>query len=183
MQLSNSFMLGISILPSFQDAEFALFQLRRSIFLVDQISFLAKCNDYADALSVPLPEQYTVLKLSDSNPIPINMMTSLTGLVTYPNRLTLADGSAVVVGGRLGSMLATSQAFGGAIVQALQALGVPEEMARMYRDRVDQGYCLITVEGPSENIQSAERILQAYRPQHWDTYEFMGTEMSSLIDF
>lgn len=183
MQFSKSPMLGIGLFPTFQDAEFALFQLRRSIFLVDQISFLTKCNEYADTLSAALPDRYTDLNLSESNPIPINMMTSLTGLVTYPNRVPLADDRSVVVGGRLGSLLATSQAFGEAIMQALQTLGISEAMAQKYCDRIDQGYCLISVEGPSENIQSAEKILQSYHTYHWCTYDFTGAEITPVIEF
>jgi hypothetical protein len=58
-----------------------------------------------------------------------------------------------VAGGAIGAVT-------GGLLGALVGLGIPEERARVYQDRISRGHYLILVEGTDDEISRAEAILR-----------------------
>ena len=91
---------------------------------------------------------------------PMIRMTSLSRWVDHPSQFTLSPDDYVVAGDRLGSVLSSSKAFGGSILQALPALGMSEEDAKLYCDRIQRGDYLVGIESSSSNFLEAENSVR-----------------------
>ncbi|HEY9638110.1 MAG TPA: general stress protein [Coleofasciculaceae cyanobacterium] len=55
----------------------------------------------------------------------------------------------------------------GGLVRALTDLGIPEEQARVYSDRLHQGHYLVIVDGKEDEINRAESIFSNRGIQDW----------------
>jgi hypothetical protein len=82
-----------------------------------------------------------------------------------------------MVGGAVATALATALSGGaigaaaGGLVGGLVGLGIPEDRARMYSDRVSRGEYLLMVEGSEDDIRRAETILNRRGIQDWGIYD------------
>jgi hypothetical protein len=58
----------------------------------------------------------------------------------------------------------------GGLVRAISDLGIPEEQARVYSDRLHQGHYLVIVDGTEDEIGRAESIFSDRGIQDWGVY-------------
>jgi len=65
-------------------------------------------------------------------------------------------------------------AAGGGLIGALTGLGIPEEQAQMYNERISQGDYLVIVDGSEEEIRRAESILNNRGISNWGIYDMGG---------
>jgi hypothetical protein len=65
----------------------------------------------------------------------------------------------------------------GGIVGALVGLGIPEEKARVYEDRIKAGDYLLMVSGDDDTIRRAESIMGDHHADDLDTFEVPSTEI------
>lgn len=72
-------------------------------------------------------------------------------------------------------------AAAGAIVGALTGLGIPEEDAKAYDERISQGDYLVILEGTEEEINRAAPVLQNQGIQNWNVYSISGDRSSSNV--
>ncbi len=90
---------------------------------------------------------------------------------------------AVLAAGSVGVALVSSiagVAVGAAanqnLLKALGELGIPEERARVYSDRLQQSYYLLILEGSEEEIHRAEPILRDQGIEYWGVYDSPHTQ-------
>ncbi|MEB3360247.1 MAG: hypothetical protein VKK04_26220 [Synechococcales bacterium] len=177
MAFSNYPLLGLGIFFNYHDAEVALDQLKRLSLPTSQLSFLAKASDRHDELSTASSgEHYASSLPSASNPIPEGttlMLERLEDLVPHPVQVSSPGIGPVIAGGRLSSILSNPSwdTFKGSLVEAFKVLGIPEESAQVYSDRINRGDCLIMVEGSSGDIQQSENILRHCEINEWNVYQ------------
>lgn len=87
-----------------------------------------------------------------------------------------------MLAGATATALATTAAGGimgaaaGSLIGALVGLGIPEEKARVYNERVTRGEYLVIVEGSEDDILRAEAILSNHGIQEWDTFDASTTD-------
>jgi hypothetical protein len=104
----------------------------------------------------------------------------LTGLLVGLGALAIPGIGPVMLGGALATALATTLAGGaigaaaGGLVGALVGLGIPEDRARVYNDRVSRGDYLVIVDGSEDEIRQAETILSHRGIQEWGIYDATG---------
>ena len=55
-------------------------------------------------------------------------------------------------------------------VGELNNLGIPQERAKAYRDRINQGEYIVTVNGVEESLHKAKQILHGQGIQEWEVY-------------
>jgi hypothetical protein len=94
------------------------------------------------------------------------------GSLAIPSTLgaVLAVGTiGVALASSLGGV-AISAASSENLVKAITNLGIPEERARVYSDRLQQSYYLLILDSTDEDIQRAEAILQKQDIQNWGVY-------------
>ncbi|WP_375498785.1 hypothetical protein [uncultured Nostoc sp.] len=58
------------------------------------------------------------------------------------------------------------------LLKALGDLGIPEDRARVYSDRLQQSYYLLILEGSEEEIHRVEPILRDRGIEYWGVYDF-----------
>ncbi|MGC1308699.1 MAG: hypothetical protein WA885_15850 [Phormidesmis sp.] len=100
-----------------------------------------------------------------------DVLARLISLVNALGLFNLQEIGPAVVGGRLHSIVSSHHSFRGSVVEALAALGVPEQSAALYRDRLVRGDCLIGIEGSNQDIAQAKRLLRHCRIVHWQSYK------------
>jgi len=92
--------------------------------------------------------------------------------------LALPGLGAILAAGSVGVALVSSVAsvaVGAAanqnLLKALGDLGIPEERARVYSDRLQQSYYLLILEGSEEEIHRVEPILRDRGIEYWGVYD------------
>jgi hypothetical protein len=97
--------------------------------------------------------------------------------------LALPGLGAVLAAGSVGVALVSSVAgvaVGAAanqnLLKALGDLGIPEEKARVYSDRLQQSYYLLILEGSEEEIHRVEPILRDRGIEYWGVYDSTHTQ-------
>jgi hypothetical protein len=66
------------------------------------------------------------------------------------------------------------------LVRSLTDLGIPENKARMYSDRLQQSYYLIILDGTDTEIDHAASILRQQGIQNWSVFDSLSTQTSSV---
>jgi hypothetical protein len=106
----------------------------------------------------------------------------ITGLFVGIGALAIPLIGPIMLASALTTALATTFAGGaiglaaGGILGALIGLGIPQERAKIYRDRLLSGDYLVIVEGTDDEIRSANAILRQRGVQEWAVYD------ASVID-
>ncbi|MDC0832806.1 hypothetical protein AY599_21880 [Leptolyngbya valderiana BDU 20041] len=85
------------------------------------------------------------------------------GAVAVLGSELIAVGS-TVVGGAAG-------AAAGGLIGGLIGLGIPEEKAKVYYDRVSEGGYLVIIKGTDREIEQAQKILSQRNIENWGIYE------------
>ncbi len=62
-------------------------------------------------------------------------------------------------------------AAAGGLLGGLIGLGIPEERAKVYNDRVSQGHYLVMVSGSLASVRLAEKTLSDGGIQEWGVYD------------
>lgn len=94
------------------------------------------------------------------------LLGGLTGLLVGVGALAIPGIGPVMAAGALATALATTAAgagigaAAGGLLGTLVGLGIPEERARIYQDRIEHGYYLVMVEGTAGDAARAETILR-----------------------
>ncbi|MUG98810.1 hypothetical protein F7734_43570 [Scytonema sp. UIC 10036] len=173
---------AVGVFAGRRGAEQALNELKASGFPMDRVSIVAKDVEQGEQLA-------NAQMTSHVNGENVNTATGVIG-----DTLTATTWGSILVGltslalpGTLGAVLAAGSlgvalasniggvAVGAAashnLVKALADLGIPEERARIYSDRIHQSEVLVLLEGTSNEIQNAEKILKNRDIQYWGIYD------------
>ncbi|WNN87925.1 DUF1269 domain-containing protein [Gloeocapsopsis dulcis] len=83
-----------------------------------------------------------------------------------------------LAGGTIATTLAGAGigAAAGGIVGALTGLGIPEEDAKAYSDRVSHGDYLVFIEGTAADIDRASTVLSNRGVQGWKVYDMPASD-------
>ncbi|MGG6298093.1 signal transduction histidine kinase (STHK), LytS [Leptolyngbya sp. AN02str] len=101
---------------------------------------------------------------------------SVTGLLVGVGALAIPGIGSLVLAGEAMTIVSTliggtMGAATGKLIGILNGLGIPEERAKVYSDRVMRGYYLVTVVGTPNEMTLAERTLQNREIEEWGIYE------------
>lgn len=164
---SQNLKRAIGLFSSFRRTEMALGDLRNAGFPMHKVSAVTKTSEEAR-----------------SDPAVTRSEGAATGAIansTVGGLLSLAGGLGVLLIPGFGPVLAAESLFGvlmgsgataavGGLYGALQGWLVPEEQAKVYSDRVNQGEYLVTIEATEAEIQMAQPILDRWGIENWQVY-------------
>jgi len=108
----------------------------------------------------------------------------VTGLLVGLGALAIPGVGPVLLAGAEATALATTLAgggigaAGGGLVGALIGLGIPEERAKVYSDRVARGDYLLMLVGTQAEMEHAQAILENRNVEEWGIYD-AGTMKTS----
>lgn len=180
---------AVGTFATHQAAEAALRELRDSGFLMDRVSVVGRDLDRypemsgtgADDRLIETSQRINRDTQADegakTGAIAGGTLGGLTGLLVGLGAIAIPGIGPVMLGGALATALATTISGGaigaaaGGLVGGLVGLGIPEDRARVYHDRVSRGEYLVMVEGTEAEIQQAEAILHRRGIQDWGIYD------------
>jgi hypothetical protein len=159
-----------------QDAETALYELRASGFSMDRVSIVGREVDEISTGGKQIASDTQAEQGAATGAVAGGTLGGLTGLLVGLGALAIPGVGPLVVGGAAGTALATALSGGaigaasGGLLGGLAGLGIPEDRARLYSDRVSRGEYLVMVDGTADEIRRAEQILGQRGIQDWGIF-------------
>lgn len=185
---------AVGVFSKRHDAEVALKELKDSNFPMDRVSVITKDADRADRDDIAGADvRDDVRERTEGNKADEGAKTGalaggalggLTGLLVGLGTLAIPGIGPIMLAGATATAIATTLAGGaigaatGGLLGALVGLGIPEERARVYQERVSRGHYLILVEGSDDDIRRAEAILNNRGIEDWGVYDHPDRDRS-----
>lgn len=176
---------ALGVFTSSQEIEQTINELKASDFPMERISVIAKDLKSNNPIDEPqISDRINNQKVDTTAVVRDTLTTATWGSVLVGlSSLVLPGLGVVIAAGSVGVALVTSVA-GMAVgvvgtqnlVKALTDLGVPEEQARVYSDRLQQGYYLLILEGSAAEMDRAEAILHERDIHNWGIYDSLKVE-------
>jgi hypothetical protein len=178
--MSNQDRRAIGVFSTRVEAERALDALSDSGFPMDKVSVIARNADrQADIAGVDV--QKNVGNKADegasTGAVTGGVVGGGTGLLVGLGTLAIPGIGPILLAGTAATALATTLAgtaigaAAGSIAGALIGLGIPEERAQVYNDRMVNGGYLVLVDGTDSEIARAETLLRSEGIQEFGVYD------------
>lgn len=170
---------AVGVFPSRRDAETALHELRNSGFPMDKVSVVAQDADRADNIAGADVSDRVGNKADEGagyGAAAGGTLGGIGGLLVGLGALAIPGIGPIMLAGAAATTLATTAAgagigaVAGGLIGALIGLGIPEERARVYNERVSRGEYLVIVDGTENEVRQAEAILHHQGIQEWGVY-------------
>ncbi|MUG97416.1 hypothetical protein F7734_35870 [Scytonema sp. UIC 10036] len=173
---------AIGVFPNRRDAEVALTELRDSGFPLSQVSLIAKDGNHNANLSgTNVGKGNKADEGAKAGAVTGGALGGLGGLLLGLGALAIPGIGPVIAGGAAATALATAAAgagigaAAGGVTGGLVGLGIPENRAKVYNDRLNRGDYLIIVDGTDDEVRRAEAILKRHGIQEFDTFDAADT--------
>ena len=185
---------AVGTFSTHHEAETALRELRDSGFSMAQVSVVGRDIDRHDTMAgadasnrITEGTKHTARDTeadegAKTGALAGGTLGGLTGLLVGLGAIAIPGVGPIMLGGAAATALATTLAGGaigaatGGLVGGLVGLGIPEDRARVYNDRVARGEYMVMVEGSDDDIRRAEAILSHRGIQEWGIYNSPATE-------
>ncbi len=175
---------AVGTFPTRQAAEQALHDLKASGFSMDRVSVVAK--DAGDDHTLGGAEMSRGIGNKADEGAKAGAATGgaiggIAGLLVGLGLLAIPGIGPIMLAGAAETALVTALSGGaigalaGGLTGALIGLGIPEERAKVYNERVSRGEYLVMVEGDDADIARAQTILHQGGIQDWGVYDAPGT--------
>ncbi|MBD2773396.1 general stress protein [Iningainema tapete] len=174
---------AVGVFSSRSDAEYALTELRDAGFNMNKVSVIAKDGDHYGDIAGAQTQEHVGNKADEGaakGAVTGTVLGGLTGLLVGLGTLAIPGVGPILLAGEVASTLATAAvgagigAATGGLLGGLVGLGIPEERARVYSDRVSSGDYLVIVDGTDDDIRRAENILTGRGIQEFGIYNAPG---------
>jgi hypothetical protein len=171
---------ALGVFPHRRDAEQAMHELKNSSFPMERVSVLARHQDDGDEIAGTQVGEKVGDKADEgakAGAISGGVLGGLTGLLVGLGTLALPGIGPIMLAGATATALATTLAgagigaITGGLIGALIGLGVPEERARVYHERVERGEYLVIIDGTDAEIARAREILHSWRIEEFEIYD------------
>lgn len=175
---------SVGVFPNRQAAEQALHELRDSGFPMDRVSVVTRDADKHDEIAGADVRDRVGNKADEGATIGAlsgGALGGITGLLVGLGTLAIPGVGPIMLAGATATTLATTLAGGaigavsGGLLGALIGLGIPEERARVYEDRIKRGGYLVIVDGTDDEISRAESILRRRGIEDYGVYDAPAT--------
>lgn len=184
---------GVGVFSSYAVAETALNDLRDRGFAMDLVSVVGQdldrqvdiagahaTNRMTDLGNSPDAEGNEAESGAKKGAVAGSTIGGVTGLLVGLGAIAIPGVGPVMLAGAAATAIASAisgtviGAAAGSLAGGLVGLGIPEDRAQVYSDRVDAGDYLVMVDGTTADIALAESIFSRHGIQHWDTYDLPG---------
>lgn len=180
---------AVGAFSSRTEAETALTELRSSGFAMDKISVLAKDTNRNEKVAGVGVTDRDEIKRGDNEAqegagigaTAGTVLGGVGGLLVGLEALIIPGAGPFLAAGTIATTLAGAGigAAAGAIVGALTGLGIPEEDAKAYNQRISQGDYLVILEGTEAEIDRAGSILRDRGVRQWNVYNISDNRSSA----
>ncbi|MEH1846776.1 MAG: histidine kinase [Nostoc sp.] len=170
---------GVGVFSNRRDVEHALHELKNTGFDMDKVSVITQDGDKDDIAGADVRDR--VGDKSDEGAkvgaVTGTALGGLTGLLVGLGTLAIPGIGPIMLAGAAATTLATTLtgagigAVAGSLLGALIGLGIPEERARVYDERVRRGHYLVILDGTDAEILRAEAILRQQGVEEFGIYD------------
>ncbi|WP_414587533.1 general stress protein [Scytonema sp. PCC 10023] len=174
---------AVGVFSSRREAEYALTELRDAGFPMNKISIIARDADREGDIAGVETQKRVGNKADEgaaTGAVTGATLGGITGLLVGLGTLAIPGVGPILLAGEIATTLATTVAGAGigaatgGLLGALIGLGIPEERARVYNDRVSRGDYLVIVDGTDDEIRRAETVLTNQGIQEFGIYNAPG---------
>jgi hypothetical protein len=180
---------AVGTFSDYETLEIALHELKNSGFLMDRVSVVGRdINNHIESTGANTSTVMNVGNLdTDENVAETGAKTGavtgsaiggVTGLLVGLGAIAIPGVGPVMLAGAAATAIATTLSGGaigaaaGSLAGGLLGLGIPEDRAHVYSDRVNQGDYLVMVEGSAADIALAKSIFNRHSIHEWYVYDF-----------
>ncbi|MGL5793683.1 MAG: hypothetical protein ACRC06_04630 [Waterburya sp.] len=176
----NTYKRSVGLFYSQDEAEAALRALKKGHFDMNRVNVIAKnANQVTDSENVDVGynEGNNAAEGAGAGATSGAVLGGITGLLIGLGTLAIPGVGPIIVAGEAATAIATTLAgagigaAAGGIVGGLVGLGIPEDKAKIYSDRVSSGSYLVMVNGSDDDINRAEEILHQNGIEEYGVYD------------
>lgn len=176
----NQYKRSIGLFYSREEAEAALRALKDDGFDMNRVNVIAKDADQVTqsaGVETAYDEGDNAAEGAGAGATSGAVLGGIGGLLVGLGTLAIPGVGPIIVAGEAATAIATTLAgagigaAAGGIIGGLVGMGIPEDKAKIYSDRVGSGSYLIMVNGTSDDISRAERILHNSGIEEYDVYD------------
>ncbi|AFZ33827.1 hypothetical protein Sta7437_0209 [Stanieria cyanosphaera PCC 7437] len=166
----------VGLFYSRDEAEAAVRDLRDSGFNMDRVSVIAKDTNPIAGTETTRDVGNKADEGAAAGALTGGTLGGITGLLVGLGLLAIPGIGPILLAGAEATAIATTLAgagigaAAGGLVGALIGLGIPEERAKMYSDRVAGGSFLVMVNAPEGEIGHAEAIMRRHGVEELEMY-------------
>lgn len=162
----------MGLLPSREHADAAIDELENAGFNPKDISVIMRKENQEDEVAVEHADGSEVTGNTASGAVTGGIIGGLAGLLIGVGAIVIPGIGALLIGGPLAAALglsgaaataasgAVTGALAGGLVGALVSLGVPEEEARSYEEKIKTGGILLAIPANNNDEDEVRRILE-----------------------
>ncbi len=171
---------AVGVFSTRRETEHALGELRAGGFDMDRVSVIAKDADSKGDIAGIDVQESTDNKADEGatkGALTGGTVGGLTGLLVGLGLVAIPGIGPIMLAGAAATTIATTLAgtalgaAAGSLLGALVGLGIPEDEAKAYSDRVERGDYLVLLDGSEAEVAKAETILSRGGIQHWSIYD------------
>ena len=183
---------GIGVFKTRREAEQALYQLRDRGFDLERISVIAPDSDPKSKDAEVDVYTHSQGNHADSGAvsgaIAGGTLGTITGLLVGLGAAAIPGIGPILLAGAEATALATTLAgtaigtASGGIIGALIGLGVPEDQAKVYNERLSEGQYIILVTGTPRTVEQIGDLLRDLGIEEWHVYDALQVEVTPTVD-
>jgi hypothetical protein len=176
----NQYKRSVGLFYSRDEAEKALRALKDDGFDMNRVNVIAKDADsvtQSAGVDVAYDEGNNAAEGAGAGATSGAVLGGIGGLLVGLGTLAIPGVGPIIVAGEAASTIASTLAgagigaAAGGIIGGLVGLGIPEDKAKIYSDRVSSGSYLVMVNGSDDDISRAERILRNNGIEEYGVYD------------
>jgi hypothetical protein len=176
----NNYRRSVGLFYSRDEAERALLALKNDGFDMNRVNLIAKnAKDVTQSAGVDLgdDEGNNAAEGASAGATSGAVLGGIGGLLVGLGTLAIPGVGPIIVAGEAATTIATTLAgagigaAAGGIIGGLVGLGIPENKAKIYSDRVSGGSYLVMINGSDNDILRAETILQNNGIEEYGVYD------------
>lgn len=179
---------AVGLFYSRDEAESAVRDLKAGGHDMDQVSVIAKDADQVAGHETTEKIGNKADEGATTGALTGGTLGGLTGLLVGLGALAIPGIGPIVLAGAEATAIATTLAgagigaAAGGLIGALIGLGIPEEEAKMYSDRVGRGSFLVMVTGSALDVDRAATIMRQHGVEEFNIYDMPESEVAAVTN-
>ena len=185
---NNFYKRAAGLFYSRDEAEAAVRALKDAGYDMDRVSVIARDADKLDGHETTEEIGNKADDGAAAGALTGGALGGITGLLVGLGALAIPGIGPILLAGAEATAIATTLAgagigaAAGGLIGALIGLGIPEEKARVYNDRVKGGSFLVIVNGNSAEIARAETIMQRHGVEEFGIYDVPNATPTAVTE-
>lgn len=187
---------AIGTFTSYEVAETALRELKKSGFLMHQVSLIGRdINRHAESTGVHTNITMTSNLNAEGNDTSAATQTGaaagsalggVTGLLVGLGAIAIPGVGPVMLAGAAATAIATAVsgtaigAAAGSLAGGLTGMGFSADRAQTYSDQVSEGHYLVMIEGTAADITKAESVFTNHPIHEWHVYDLPSNTLQPV---